>query len=84
VSFARAADGTALYYEVNGHGEDVLVLLAGQANNHHWWDAPRPDFDAVFRTVVFDHRGTGQSDKPENGYETRVFAADHPSRPVQP
>jgi pimeloyl-ACP methyl ester carboxylesterase len=76
VSFAHTADGTALYYEVNGRGDDVLVLLAGQSNNHHWWDVPRPDFDARFRTVVFDHRGTGRSDKPESGYATRTFAQD--------
>jgi pimeloyl-ACP methyl ester carboxylesterase len=76
VSFARAADGTALYYEVGGTGDDVLLLIAGQSNDHHWWDVPRPDFDAVFRTVVFDHRGTGRSDKPESGYGTRGFAAD--------
>lgn len=76
MSLARAADGTALYYEVNGRGDDLLVLIAGQANNHHWWDVPRPDFDAAFRTVVFDHRGTGRSDKPETGYDTRNFAED--------
>jgi 3-oxoadipate enol-lactonase len=76
VSFAEAADGTALYYEVNGRGDDVLVLLAGQSNNHHWWDLPRPDFDAEFRTVVFDHRGTGRSGKPADGYDTRTFAED--------
>lgn len=76
MSFATAGDGTRLYYEVNGHGDEVLVLLAGQSNNHHWWDLPRPDFDAAYRTVVFDHRGTGRSDKPETGYETREFASD--------
>jgi 3-oxoadipate enol-lactonase len=76
VSYARAADGTALYYEVNGHGDDLLVLIAGQSNNHHWWDLARPDFDEEFRTVVFDHRGTGRSDKPESGYDTRVLATD--------
>ncbi len=76
MSFARAQDGTALYYEVNGTGDDVLVLLAGQSNDHHWWDVPRPDFDARFRTVVFDHRGTGRSGKPETGYDTRTFARD--------
>jgi 3-oxoadipate enol-lactonase len=76
VSFARADDGTALYYEVHGDGHDVLILIAGQSNNHHWWDVPRPDFDAAFRTVVFDHRGTGRSDKPDTGYDTRVFATD--------
>jgi 3-oxoadipate enol-lactonase len=76
VSFASAQDGAALYYEVNGVGAEVLLLLAGQSNNHHWWDAARPDFDAAFRTVVFDHRGTGRSDKPETGYATRSFAGD--------
>ncbi|MBB4909707.1 alpha/beta fold hydrolase [Actinophytocola algeriensis] len=76
MSLARADDGVSLFYEVNGVGDDVLVLIAGQANNHHWWDVSRPDFDARFRTVVFDHRGTGRSDKPETGYSTRGFAAD--------
>ncbi|TDV55094.1 alpha/beta fold hydrolase [Actinophytocola oryzae] len=76
MSFAHAADGTSLYYEVDGHGDDVLVLIAGQSNNHHWWDVAREDFAAHFRTVVFDHRGTGRSDKPESGYDTRVFATD--------
>lgn len=76
VSFALTDDGVALYYEVNGVGDDVLLLIAGQANNHHWWDLPRPDFDVRFRTVVFDHRGIGRSDKPETGYSTRTFAAD--------
>jgi pimeloyl-ACP methyl ester carboxylesterase len=76
VSFARTDDGCALFYEVNGTGDDVLLLIAGQSNNHHWWDVPRQDFDGRFRTVVFDHRGTGRSDKPETGYSTRGFAAD--------
>ncbi len=76
MSYAEAEDGTALYYEVNGTGEDVLVLLAGQSNNHHWWDECRPDFDGSFRTVVYDHRGTGRSDKPAAGYGTRAFAQD--------
>lgn len=76
MSFAGAPDGTALYYEVNGAGTDVLVLIAGQSNDHHWWDVARPDFDTRFRTVVFDHRGTGRSDKPQTGYDTRTFARD--------
>lgn len=75
--YARTADDVALYYEVHGRGENTLVLLAGQANTHHWWDATRPDFDPAFRTVTFDYRGTGLSDKPEtNSYSTRRFATD--------
>ena len=75
--YALTADHTALYYEVHGAGERTLVLLAGQANTHHWWDAVRPDFDGLFRTITLDWRGTGRSDKPDDdSYSTRGFAAD--------
>ena len=75
--FARASDDVDLYYEVHGQGDDVLVLLSGQSNSHHWWDMTRPDFDGSFRTVTLDYRGTGDSGKPDDGsYSTRGFAAD--------
>jgi 3-oxoadipate enol-lactonase len=77
VPFALTSDDVAVYYEVHGRGEQTLLLLAGQANTHRWWEAVRPDFDAAFRTVVLDWRGTGRSDKPDTDtYTTRGFAAD--------
>jgi pimeloyl-ACP methyl ester carboxylesterase len=77
VPFALTTDGAALYYEVHGRGERTLLLLAGQANTHRWWDAARPDFDAAYRTIVLDWRGTGRSDKPDTDtYATRGLAAD--------
>lgn len=75
--YARASDGVELYYDVHGRGDEFLVLLGGQANSHHWWDAVRADFDASFRTVAPDYRGTGSSGKPDtDSYSTRGFAAD--------
>jgi pimeloyl-ACP methyl ester carboxylesterase len=74
--FARAADGTRLYYEVTGAGPPLL-LVAGQAQDRGLWAGARDDFAARHRVIVFDHRGTGDSDKPEApGYSTRGFAAD--------
>ena len=74
--YVRTSDDVKLYYEVNGAGP-VLLLLAGQANTHRWWDAARPDFEPYFRTVTFDYRGTGDSDRPDTDtYSTRGFAAD--------
>ncbi|SFS82408.1 alpha/beta fold hydrolase [Saccharopolyspora flava] len=73
--FARAADGTRLAYQVNGDGPP-LVLLAGQANNHRWWDGVREDFEGTHRTITLDHRGTGASDKPDIACTTRDFASD--------
>lgn len=74
-AFARAQDGTALAYQQRGEGPP-LVLLAGQANDHHWWDGVREDFHPVRSTVTLDLRGTGDSDKPAGRYSVRQFADD--------
>lgn len=75
---AVAADGAAIAYQSAGNSEGrPLVLLAGQANNHHWWDGARGDFEgAGYRTITLDWRGVGDSDKPDELYTTRGFAAD--------
>lgn len=74
--FARAADGTRLYYEVMGSGPPLL-LVAGQAQDRGVWAGARDDFAARHRVIVFDHRGTGDSDKPaQPPYSTRGFAGD--------
>lgn len=74
--FAQAADGAALYYELRGAGEP-LVLLSGQSNDHRWWEPVRADFEARFTTLVLDYRGTGRSDRPDtDSYSTRGFAED--------
>lgn len=76
MAFAQTSDDIAIYYEIHGEG-DPLVLLGGQANTHHWWDAVRPDFEEAFTTITLDYRGTGRSDKPNTAaYSTRGFASD--------
>jgi 3-oxoadipate enol-lactonase len=75
VPHATAADGNRIAYQVRGEGQP-LVLLAGQANNHTWWDPVRADFEATYRTITMDWRGTGDSDKPDEIYTTSGFADD--------
>ncbi|WP_172836210.1 alpha/beta fold hydrolase [Microlunatus soli] len=75
--YVTAADGVRISFQVTGNGPETLLLLAGQANNHHWWDRVRRDFDGSFRTVTLDWRGTGDSDKPDtDSYATRDLARD--------
>ena len=77
MSTARAADGVAIHYDVRGSGDETLLLLAGQSNNHQWWDSVRADFATHFRTIAFDWRGTAASDKPDDdSYSIEQFAAD--------
>jgi len=74
--FALTQDGVRLYYEVTGAGEPLL-LIVGQANDQNIWNLIRGDFARRFQVIVYDPRGTGQSDKPEQPpYSTRGFASD--------
>jgi pimeloyl-ACP methyl ester carboxylesterase len=71
---ARTADGTSLAVQVEGDGP-ALLLLAGQANHHGWWDPVRSDFTGR-TTVSLDWRGTGESDEGPADFTTRTLAAD--------
>lgn len=69
-------DGFSLYYEELGTGVP-LVLISGQNTDHSQWDSVRTRYSDAYRTISFDHRGTGNSDKPDSPpYTTRGFAAD--------
>jgi 3-oxoadipate enol-lactonase len=68
-----------LAIQVSGHpGSPALLLLQGQANSHVWWDDLRSFFDAEFRVVTFDYRGTGDtgSADDETEWTTGSFARD--------
>lgn len=74
--FVTLLDGVRLYYETQGSGEPLLLVM-GRASDHHGWGAVPGDFAARWQVIVYDHRGTGQSDKPQNPpYTTRGFAQD--------
>ncbi len=75
MQYTPTPDGVRIAYEIRGEGAP-LVLLAGQANNHHRWDGVRDDFQAHRSTLTLDYRGTGESDKPDGPYSTEVFAQD--------
>jgi 3-oxoadipate enol-lactonase len=65
-----------LYYEVFGEGPP-LCLIAGYRQNSAAW--PREFITrlaARTRTIIFDNRGTGRSDKPADGYEFAHQARD--------
>jgi pimeloyl-ACP methyl ester carboxylesterase len=76
MAFAIAPDGARLAYDVIGQGAPVL-LIAGQASDRSVWAGTREDLAEHHRVIVFDHRGTGDSDKPDAPpYSTQGFAAD--------
>jgi 3-oxoadipate enol-lactonase len=74
--FGTTRDGTRIFYEITGAGLPLL-LVSGQASDHHMWDPILPDFTSRFQVITADYRGTGESDTPlEKPYSTRGFAQD--------
>jgi alpha/beta hydrolase fold len=74
--FVIVPDGTRLYYEEVGAGEPLL-LISGNGRDHTDWNGVRDDFADRYRVIVYDHRGTGQSDKPSAPlYSMHGFAQD--------
>lgn len=75
MSFAQVND-ICMYYEVHGEG-DALMLISGTGGTCDSWRYFQvPAFSQEYQVVIFDHRGVGQSDKPDEPYATRGFAAD--------
>jgi 3-oxoadipate enol-lactonase len=75
VATARAADGTAIYYESWGRGEPLL-LISGLATDLRIWACQRMVFGRRFRCIAIDNRGSGRSDKPDGPYTLEQMAAD--------
>lgn len=69
------ANGISLYYEQQGEGPD-LVLIMGLGANLGAWALNTPAFARHYRTLTFDNRGAGRSDAPAGNWSIRDMAAD--------
>ena len=64
-----------LNYEEYGRGPAFLFIpgLVGLLNA---WEFQMKEFSKRYRCISFDHRGAGDSDKPNDGYSTLLLARD--------
>lgn len=57
-----------------------MLLLAGRANSHRWWERTRSGYEQHFRVITLDCRGTGGSRTAQppgrTEWSTRLFAQD--------
>ncbi|HEY1243974.1 MAG TPA: alpha/beta hydrolase [Hyphomicrobiaceae bacterium] len=65
----------ALNVEERGSG-DAFIFIPGLAGLLDTWEYQIAEFSRRYRCITFDHRGTGDSDKPAYGYSTEVLARD--------
>jgi len=69
------APGFRMYYEEHGSGFPLL-LINGLGSDHLEWLHQLPAFEARFRVLVFDNRGTGMTDVPPGPYSSAQMADD--------
>ena len=75
--FVRATDGARLHYAVTGRsGGPPVLLIQGLGADKHGWVMQRLGLAPFFKTIAFDNRGAGRSDKPYGDYSLEQMAED--------
>jgi pimeloyl-ACP methyl ester carboxylesterase len=68
-------NGIQIYFEEHGQGEPLL-LIQGLGYPSGLWFLQIPALSRHFRTIVFDNRGVGKTDKPDEPYSVPLMASD--------
>jgi DNA-binding SARP family transcriptional activator/pimeloyl-ACP methyl ester carboxylesterase len=71
VRYVKAADGVSLAYQVAGEGPIDLIIVPGYVSElDNWWEAWAGRLvrrlAGFSRLILFDKRGVGLADRPEN------------------
>lgn len=74
--YARAQDGTRLYYKDWGEGRPVVLIHGWPLSGDTFDDAALALAERGCRSIVPDRRGFGRSDQPWDGYDYDTFAGD--------
>ncbi len=67
--------GLRMHYRIVGQGPP-LVLIMGLSGDLTWWEPLARELEDDFRLLLFDNRGAGLTDKPEEKYTIPMFASD--------
>ena len=75
--FASLPTGIDMYYEMEGAG-DPLLLIMGTAADHSTWARQVAAYRDHYTVITYDARGTGQSTRPADhtGYSMAILADD--------
>ena len=76
MAFAKAKDGTRLYYKDWGQGRPVVLLHGWPLTGDTFDDAAIALAEQGCRSIIPDRRGFGRSDQPWTGYDYDTFSDD--------
>jgi pimeloyl-ACP methyl ester carboxylesterase len=60
-------DGASIYWEEQGRGEPVLLIM-GLGSTLDLWYRLLPSLSASYRAILLDNRGVGRTGAPEPPY----------------
>lgn len=63
------------YYEIHGQGEPLL-LIAGLASDSQSWQTILAELARHFQVIIFDNRGVGRTNYPQNSFTIDTLAED--------
>jgi 3-oxoadipate enol-lactonase len=66
-------NGINIDYKVEGQGEPLILISGFPSTN---WRYQTVAFKKYYRTITFDNRGSGKSDKPAGPYTMKMMADD--------
>ena len=70
------AGAVSLDYELRGQGPPLLMINGFRRSRVVWLEPFLAALEKDFQLVLFDNRGTGNSDQPQDGYSMEAFADD--------
>ncbi len=68
-------NGININYTVEGQG-DPLIMIMGLGSGQNNWRFQIGSFKKCYRTITFDNRGVGKSDKPAGPYTINMMVDD--------
>lgn len=68
-------NGITINYMVEGQGEP-LIMIIGLGSDQSNWRLQVGTFKKYYRTITFDNRGAGKSDRPSGPYTIKMMADD--------
>ncbi len=69
-------NNVSLYYTDEGSGEETIVFSHGLLMNSEMFRAQINHFKKRYRCIAYDHRGQGQSEVTESGYDMDTLYLD--------
>ncbi len=75
--YFRTSDGVRIKYETEGEGLPIIFVHGWAASRNFWYNQVER-FSPIYKVVVYDLRGHGDSDKPSPGdYSLDRLVKDH-------